>query len=175
MAGVRRWMSAQPPPSVLKSVKHPKPGHSHRKPDLTTESERVIDHTSTSTEGMVRRLLEPSVDRAEESGALFMLFVAVRILTRSIQLDMSTSFSHAATRTSTKRICTEQTYRSTVPSYRFAKQSLRTGPSTGRSPKALSTTGNGQQRMFMRHTFCSQNGLCVCVGIVILGVLVTSG
>src|SRR5258706_15812595 len=64
MAGVRQWMSAQPPPSVLKSVKPPKPGHSHRKPDLTTEPERDIDRTST--EGMVRRLLEPSVDRAEE-------------------------------------------------------------------------------------------------------------
>ena len=64
MAGVRRWMSAQPPPSVLKSVKNTKQGHSHRKPDLTTEPERDIDRTST--EGMVRRLLEPSVDRAEE-------------------------------------------------------------------------------------------------------------
>ena len=27
----------------------------------------------------------------------------------------------------------------------------------------------------MRHTFCKQSGLCVCVGIVVLGVLVTSG
>jgi len=64
MAGVRRWMSAQPPPSVLKSVKNPKQGHSHRKPDLTTEPERDID--PASTEGMVRRLLDPSVDRDEE-------------------------------------------------------------------------------------------------------------
>ena len=63
-AGVRRWMSAQPPPSVLKSVKNTGLGHSQRKLDLTTESERDID--PTSTEGMVRRLLEPSVDRAEE-------------------------------------------------------------------------------------------------------------
>ncbi len=143
MAGVRRWMSAQPSPSVLKN---PKPGHSHRKPDLTTEPERDID--PTSTEGMVRRLLEPSVDRAEVKEyerCAFPLFVTVQILTWTIKLDMSTSTkrsSHAATRTSTKKIFTKQTYRSTVPTYRYAKQSLQTGPSTGRSPKALSTTGN---------------------------------
>src|SRR5258706_13454116 len=115
--------------------------------------------------------------RRSTSGALFMLFVMVRILTWSTQLDMSTSTkrsSHVATRTSTKRICTKQTYRSTVPTCRYAKQSLRTGPSTGQSPKAPSMTGNEQQRMFMRHTFCNQNGLCVCVGIVVLGGLVTS-
>ncbi len=29
----------------------------------------------------------------------------------------------------------------------------RKGPSTGRSPKAPSTTGNEQQRIFMRHKF----------------------
>jgi hypothetical protein len=64
MAGVRRWMSAPPPPSVVKSTKHPKQGHAGRRPDLTTEPEQVID--PTSTESIVRRLLEPSVDRAEE-------------------------------------------------------------------------------------------------------------
>ena len=64
MAGVRRWMSAQPPPSVLKSIKNSKQGSSYRKPDRATEPERAID--PTSTEGVVRRLLEPSVDREEE-------------------------------------------------------------------------------------------------------------
>lgn len=178
MAGVRRWMSAQPPPSVLKSVKNPKPGHPHRKPDLTTEPERDID--PTSTEGVVRRLLEPSVDRAEEKEyercAIPTLCNGVNS-DAVIQLDMSTSTkhsSHAATRTSTKRTCTKRTYRSTVPTYRYAKQPRRTSPSIGRSPKAPSTTGNEQQRTYMRHTFCNQNRLCVCAGIVVLGVLVTS-
>ena len=64
MAGVRRWMSAQPPPSVLKSIKTPAQGHSYRKPDPTTEPEREIN--PNSTEGVVRRLLEPSVDHTEE-------------------------------------------------------------------------------------------------------------
>ena len=64
MAGVRRWMSAQPPPSVLKSIKAPAQGHCYRKPDPTAEPARDID--PTSTEGVVRRLLEPSVDREEE-------------------------------------------------------------------------------------------------------------
>src|SRR5258706_4370844 len=57
-------MSAQPWPSFLNSVRPRRRGHPHRKPDMTTEPERDIDRTST--EGMVRRLLEPSVDRAEE-------------------------------------------------------------------------------------------------------------
>ena len=178
MAGVRRWMSAQPPPSVLKSVKNTKPGHSHRKPDLTTEPERDID--PTSTEGMVRRLLEPSVDRAEEKEYERCAFLTLCNGMNSdsvIQSDMSTSTrrsSHAATRTSTKRICMKQTCRSTVPTYRYAKQPLRTGRSTGRSPKAPSTIGNEQQRMFIRHTCCNQSVLCVFVGIVVLGVLVIS-
>jgi len=64
MAGVRRWMTAQPPPSVLKSIKNPTQGHPYRKPDLTTKPEQDID--PNSTEGVVRRLLEPSVNRVEE-------------------------------------------------------------------------------------------------------------
>jgi len=64
MAGVRRWMSAQPPPSLFKSSKLPKSNLSCRKPDLTIEPEREIN--PTSTEGVVRRLLEPSVDQEEE-------------------------------------------------------------------------------------------------------------
>ena len=178
MAGVRRWMSAQPPPSVLKSVKNTKPGHSNRKPDLTTEPERDID--PTSTEGMVRRLLEPSVDRAEEKEYERCAFPTLCTGVNSdavVQLDMSTSTrrsSRGVTRTPTKRICTKPTCRSTVPTYRYAKRPLRTGPSTGQSPKAPSTIGNEQQRMFIRHTCCNQSGLCVCVGIAVLGVLVTS-
>ena len=50
--------------SELESAKHQKHGHSHRKPNLTTEPPRDID--PTSMEGMVQRLLEPSVDRAVE-------------------------------------------------------------------------------------------------------------
>ena len=91
-----------------------------------------------------------------------------------IQLDMSTRnrrSSHAATRTSTKRIRTKQTCRFTVPTYRYAKRPLRTGPSTDQSP---SKTGNEQQRVFIRHTCCNQSGLCVRVGIAVLGVLVIS-
>ncbi len=108
MAGVRRWMFAQPPPSVLKSVKNMKPGHSHRKPDATTEPERDID--PTSTEGMVRRLQKPSVDRAEEEyeRCAFPTLCNGVNSDAFIQLDMSTSTkrsSHAATRPSTKRIC----------------------------------------------------------------------
>jgi hypothetical protein len=60
MAGVRRWMSAQPPPSLLKSSKLPKSASPVRKPDLAIEPEREID--PTNTEGVIRRLLEPSVD-----------------------------------------------------------------------------------------------------------------
>ena len=56
--------SALPSLSDLISVKHPKHGHSHRKPNLTTEPPRDID--PTGTEDMVRRLLEPLVDQAEE-------------------------------------------------------------------------------------------------------------
>ena len=178
MAGVRRWMSAQPPPSVLKSVKNPKPGHSHRKPDLATEPERDID--PTSTEGVVRRLLEPSVDRAEEKEyeryAISTLCDGVNSEAVT-QLDMSTNTKrslHAAIHTSTKRICTRQICRSTVPTYRYAKRPRRTSLSTGWNPKAPSTTANEQQRTCMRHTFCNQNRLCVCVGVVVLGALVTS-
>jgi len=109
MAGVRRWMFAQPPPGVLKSVKNMKPDHSYRSPDLTTEPERDID--PTSTEGIVRRLQEPSVDRAEEKEYERCAFPTLCNGVNSdafIQLDMSTSTkrsSHAATRPSTKRIC----------------------------------------------------------------------
>src|SRR5258706_4428132 len=140
MAGVRRWMFAQPPPGVLKSVKNMKPDHSYRSPDLTTEPERDID--PTSTEGMVRRLQEPSVDRAEEKEyerCAFPTLCNGVNSDASTQLDMWASTkcsSLAATRTSTKRICMKQTCRSTVPTYRHAKQPRRTSPSTGRSPKA---------------------------------------
>jgi len=171
-------MSSQPPPSALKSVKHPKEGHSHRKPNLTTEPERDID--PTSTEGVVRRLLEPSVDRAEEKEYERYGFPTLCSGVNSdavTQLAMSTStkcFSHAATRTLTKQTCTKQTCRFTVPTYRYARRPRPTSPSTRRSPKAPSTTGSEQRRIFMRHTFRNQNGLCVCVGIVVLGVLVIS-
>jgi hypothetical protein len=125
MAGVRRWMSAQPPPSVLKSVKHQKQGHSHRKPDLTTEPERDID--PTSTEGIVRRLLEPSVDRAEEKEYERCAFSTLCDSAKSDtvnQLDMSTSTKHSShdvTRIPTKPICTKPICRSTVPTYRYAR------------------------------------------------------
>ena len=56
-------MSAQLPPSVPELIVV-KLGHPHHKPDLVTEPEWNIN--STSMEGVVRRLLEPSVDRAEE-------------------------------------------------------------------------------------------------------------
>ena len=97
---------------MLKSLKNTELGHSQRKLDLTTEPARDID--PTSTKGMVRRLLEPSVDRAEEEYERCAFPTLCNGVNSDdvIQLDMSTSIrrsSHAATRTSTKQICMKQT------------------------------------------------------------------
>lgn len=125
-----RCMFAQLPTRILISVKHSKPGHSHRKPDLTTEPER-----------MVRRLLEPSVDQAEKKEYERCAFPSLCGGVNSdavIQVDMltrNTRSEHAANRTLTRQICTKQTCRFTVPTCKYAKQSQRAGPSMGRSPK----------------------------------------
>jgi hypothetical protein len=156
MAGVRRWMSAQPPPSLLKSSKLPKSNLSYRKPDLAIEPEREIN--PTSTEGVVRRLLEPSVDQEEEKEYERCAFPTPRIWVtpEAMQIDTSISTkrsSHGAIRTSMRRTC-----HSTAPICRSAKQPRQTSPSTYPSPKALSMSGSEQPRRSTLHTCRCQNG-----------------